>query len=228
MVNQLPLLFELRDEFSLANYELGANAALCAQLLALPSKPSAQTLWLHAPLGMGKTHLAQGVTAAFASRGERVAYVPAGRAEAVAALEGLHQFRVVVIDDVCHWLNNTTAEQALVGLYQELRARGSHLLLLAANAPLSYEFALPDWRSRCLGAAIHRLQELDDASKIHVLVDRAKRLGLTLDERVGSYLLRHGPRALPDLLAILQLLDRAALAEHRQLSVPFTKRVLGW
>ena len=228
MVDQLPLLFELRDEFSLANYELGANEAICSRLLALPGNPSAQTFWLHAPLGMGKTHLAQGVTAELAARGERVAYLPAARAEAVAAVAGLHQFQVVVIDDVDHWLNNIVAEQALVGLYQELRARGSHLLLFAADRPLSYEFALPDWRSRCLGAALHRLQELDDASKTHVLAERAKRLGLTLDGRVGAYLLRHGPRSLPDLLGILQRLDRAALAEHRQLSVPFTKRVLGW
>ena len=227
MVDQLPLLFELRDEFSLDAYVRDGNEALCTLILELPSAPEAQMLWLHAAPGTGKTHLAQALVAELAARGERVAYLPAQRAAALAALEGLQQFQLVVIDDADHWLNNAATEQALVGLYQELRAGGGHLLLFAAQPPLGYEFALPDWRSRCQGAGVFALAELSDSSKIHVLRARAERLGLTLDDRVGSYLLRHGPRALPDLLHILVRLDRAALAEQRQLSVPFTKRVLG-
>ena len=217
MVDQLPLLFELRDEFSLDSYVRDGNEALCRMMLELPQEPAGQMLWLHAARGSGKTHLAQAVVAHLAARGERVAYLPARRAEAVAALEGLQQFQLVVIDDADHWLNNAATEQALVGLYQELRAVGGHLLLFAAQPPVGYEYALPDWGSRCRGAGVFALQELNDANKIRVLRARAERLGLTLDERVGTYLLRHGPRALPDLLEILDRLDRAALAEQRQL-----------
>ena len=116
MVDQLPLLFELRDEFSLDSYVRDGNEALCRMMLELPQEPAGQMLWLHAARGSGKTHLAQAVVAHLAARGERVAYLPARRAEAVAALEGLQQFQLVVIDDADHWLNNAATEQALVGL----------------------------------------------------------------------------------------------------------------
>lgn len=227
MSGQLPLRFELREEFNFTTYVRGENANLCALLLGLPMNPAAQIYWVYAPMGGGKTHLAQALVAQLAAQGERVAYLPASRAQAQAALEGMQNFRLVVIDDADQWLNSAATEQALVGLYQELRLAGSHLVLFATRSPIHCDFALPDWRSRCQGAGIFALQELDETSKVAVLRQRAGRLGLSLDDRVGNYLLSHGPRSLPDLLAVLQTLDRAALAEQRRLSVPFTKRVLG-
>lgn len=231
ITGQLPLLFELRDEFTFESYLPGENRTLRDLLVALPDNPTAQMLWIYAPPATGKTHLAQALVAQLSTQRVRIAYLPAARAAgeaALTALEGMQNFRLVVIDDADQWLNDAATEQALVGLYQELRLAGGHLVLFAAKSPASYEFALPDWRSRCQGASVFALQDLDEASKIQVLQQRAARLGLTLDERVGHYLLRHGPRSLPELLLVLQRLDRAALAEQRNLSVPFTKRVLGW
>jgi DnaA family protein len=229
MVDQLPLPFQLREDYALAQFVLGSNAPLVAELLALPAEFEAQTYWVQAAAGLGKTHLLQGCVAKLSAAGGRVAYVPARRipsARVPAVLEGLEAFRVVFIDDLDVWLGDIGVEQELVRFYQELRSRAAHLVMSATQAPPTYEFALPDWRSRCLGAVVVGLSQLRESDRLLVLQRRAERLGLALDGKAGAYLLRHGARGLPDLLAALERLDRAALAEQRQLSIPFIKRVL--
>jgi DnaA family protein len=70
------------------------------------------------------------------------------------------------------------------------------------------------------------MAELDDDSKLRVLKNRAMRLGLDLGAAPGSYLLRHGPRALPAMLSVLDQVDKLAMAEQRKLTVPLLKKVL--
>ena len=229
MVDQLPLPFQLREDYALAQFVLGSNAPLAAELLALPGEFEAQTYWVQAGPGLGKTHLLQGCVAELSAAGRRVAYVPARRipsARVAAVLEGLEAFRVVFIDDLDAWLGDVGVEQELVRFYQELRSRAAHLVMSASQAPPAYEFALPDWRSRCLGAIVVGLSQLRESDRLVVLQRRAQRLGLAFDAKAGAYLLRHGARGLPELLVALARLDRAALAEQRQLSIPFIKRVL--
>lgn len=230
MTAQLPLPFELREDFQLDTFEPGNNAGLCARLLELGgAQGSGDTLWIHGAQGSGKSHLLQAVVAELADRGIRAAYLPAAQipGEHVAAVvDGSQQYGVLFIDDVDRWLGLRSAEIELTRLYQERRQAGQDLVLSATGAPLDYQMALPDWQSRAQGAEVFRLQELTEDGKIGVLVARAERLGLVLSDSVGTYLLRHGPRSLPAMLAVLAAADALALAEQRKLTVPLIKRVL--
>lgn len=236
MTQQLPLRFELRDDYRLDTFVPGSNGALCSRLRGLASntlgsaaRTQGDMLWLYGPVGTGKTHLLQATVAQLASDGVDVAYLPAEQIDAsdgVAVLEGSERYAVLIIDDIDCWVGDAAVEQELVRRYQERRQAGSHLLMSAQRAPLDYEMAFADWASRARGAEVFRLLELADDDKLQVLGARARRLGLELTAAPGTYLLRHGPRSLPAMLAVLDRVDKLAMAEQRKLTVPLLKKVL--
>lgn len=234
MIGQLPLPFELRIDYELDSFVRGGNGELCERLLALGAggierTGSGEMLWLHGPAGSGKTHLLQGVVGALAERGVQIAYLPARQLpveHVLAVLEGSERYAVLVIDDVDQWLGEHRAESELVRRYQERRHAGTDMILSASSAPSEFDMALADWRSRAQGAQVFRLNELTEEGKLQVLMARSDRLGLTLGEAVGTYLLRHGPRGLPQMLAVLDRADKLALAEQRKLTIPLIKKAL--
>ena len=64
--------------------------------------------------------------------------------------------------------------------------------------------------------------------KAEILRHRAARRGLALTAEVATFIVHRAPRGLVDLVALLDELDRASLAEQRALSIPFVKSILGW
>jgi DnaA family protein len=76
-------------------------------------------------------------------------------------------------------------------------------------------------------AETHRLRELDDRGKARVLAERARTRGIEVPRTVLDYWMSHSRRGLGELLADLEVLDTASLAEHRRVTVPLVKRVLG-
>ena len=230
MTLQLPLPFELRDDHKLSSFVHGSNTTLVEALCGLASVGGeGQMLWIQGGAGSGKTHLLQAVVGHYSDQAVEVAYLPATQItgeHAASMLEGAQRYRVLVIDDVDCWLGQRLAEVELVRLYQERRHAGNHLLLSATLPPTGYKMALPDWQSRARGAVLYTLHELSDEDKLEVLMARADRLGLELGDSVATYLLRHGPRGLPQMIEILARVDRLALAEQRRLTVPLLKKVL--
>ncbi len=236
MTSQLPLRFELRDDFRLDSFVVGANGSLCARLARLsdastPRTPEAHgdMLWIYGAAGTGKTHLLQASVAQLASADVNIAYLPARQIDAedaAAALEGSERYAVLIIDDIDSWVGVAAVEQELVRRYQERRQAGSHLVLSAQNAPVDYAMAVTDWGSRARGAEVFRIAELVEDDKLQVLKERATRLGLDLTAAPATYLLRHGPRSLPAMLAVLNQVDKLAMAEQRKLTVPLLKKVL--
>lgn len=230
MTSQLPLMFELRDDHQLRSFVRGANVELVDQLLGLGcARQPGEVLWIHGAAGCGKTHLLQAMIGHLSEQGAQAAYLPARKLpveDVPLMLEGTERYTLLVIDDVDVWLGKRSIETELVRLYQERRHAGTHLVFSAQRTPLEYEMALPDWQSRSQGAEVFRLAELTDDGKLQVLIARSARLGLELSDSVGTYLLRHGPRALPKMLDVLARVDRLALSEQRRLTVPLLKKVL--
>lgn len=230
MSSQLPLPFELREDHRLSSFVRGANSELVVRLLEL-GRPTAegQMLWIHGAQGLGKTHVLQAVVAELSEQGAEVAYLPARALpgdQAADILEGCERFALLVVDDVDEWFGELSTERELVRLYQERRQAGLHLVMAAARSPLDYQMALPDWQSRANGAQVFQVAELADAGKLEVLIARSRRLGLELSEPVATYLLRHGPRGLPQMLSVLDQVDQLALAEQRRFTVPLLKKAL--
>jgi DnaA family protein len=98
----------------------------------------------------------------------------------------------------------------------------------ADAAPRALTVNLEDLRSRLSWGIVYQLAQPEDHDKEAILQFRASRRGLSLTPSVASYIVSRAPRAMDQLLHVLETLDKASLAEKRSLSIPFVKEALGW
>ena len=70
------------------------------------------------------------------------------------------------------------------------------------------------------------MRPLSDEEKAAALRGDAAERGLRLDDGVIAYLLSHVARDMATLVAVLDALDRASLAQKRALTVPFVRETL--
>jgi DnaA family protein len=222
-VRQLTLPLGPGAHATFANFVAGENVELVERLKAPPVGFAA--LAIHGPRGCGRSHLLQATCRQHAA--QPVAYVPLASARDPDRLAGLERRVLVALDDVDAWLGEAELEQALMGLYQALVANGAQLVLSASAAPAALDCRYADLASRLRAAETHRLRELDDRGKARVLAERARTRGIEVPRTVLDYWMSHSRRGLGELLADLEVLDTASLAEHRRVTVPLVKRVLG-
>ena len=220
---QLPLQFPFNDQQLLENFQPGVNAELLARLDRTPVATGFAGLWLWGEAGAGVTHLLNGAC----HRSGRAAYLPLAELPAQAEmLQGLDSCDLVALDDVEVWLGRRPLEAALLDLYQGMLTRGGTLICGASKPARGCDFALPDWRSRCLALLGYRVQPLDDVGKARLLQAHAAQRGLQIGEQVLKFWLARSERSVPGLLAELELLDAAALSAQRAITVPLVKAVL--
>ena len=214
---QLPLSLRYPPDQRLDSFVAAPEGALDL-LRALACEPGADWLYAEGAAGTGKTHLGLALCAEAEQAGRRAAYLPlraaAGRlGEALEALDAI--------------AGDRADEVALFDFHNRARASGRGILYLAAAAPAALPLVLPDLRSR-LGQCIRiALRPLDDAGRREVLRDRARRRGLVLEDAAIDWLLTRTGRELPQLLALLERIDRESLAAQRRVTVPFLRRALG-
>ena len=226
---QIPLPVQLRDDATMDNFlpGVGDEAALAAlgDLLAGHGEP---VILLHGAPGSGKSHLLQ---ASCHSAGGRGLYLPLGELANYPAdqvLEGIDGMQLVCLDDLQAVLGNAGWETALFNLYNRARESGQALLLAADAPPRRLPVGLADLQSRLSWAVVFHLAAIDDERRSAILQFRARRRGLTFPADVAGYIVSRAPRGMDSLLANLELLDRASLAQQRQLSIPFVKQTLGF
>ena len=232
-LRQLTLAFPLNAQCRLDNFLVDGNEELVARIRSLAAGPNGFAgCFLWGERGVGKSHLLQAACqhvdadAAGADRGGRGAiYLPLADPEVgPGVLEGLDVLAVVALDDLQCWVGRPDHEQALLGLYQGLVQSGGRLLLGADRYQLDFRYA--DLASRVRALAAFRVRPLDDTGKGRVLQRLAAERGLELEASVVDFWLMRGPRALPELITQLDVLDRAALAARRRLTVPLLKAAL--
>jgi DnaA family protein len=84
-----------------------------------------------------------------------------------------------------------------------------------------------DLRSRLAWGLVYHLKPLAEAEKLRHLQGEARRRGLVLSDEIATYLLARVPRDMATLTAVLEALDREALARKRPLTLPLVREVLG-
>lgn len=225
MSGQLPLALRLCPSQRLEDYVAGPNRQALAALHTLLAAPGFAQLYLSGPAGVGKSHLLAGLCSAAEQQGLTVAYVPLAQAAQLdtALLEGLEAMQLLALDDVHCIAGDPTWEQALFALYNKIRDAGHRLAVTADRGPAKLPMALPDLRSRLAWGEAYHLQPLADDDKLTLLSRQAALRGLQLAPDVGRYILSRAPRDLPSLLALMERLDRAALAAQRGLTMPFVR-----
>lgn len=216
MTRQLPLRFPLRERFVWGRFVRDTNAELIERLRR-PHDGFA-CFWLWGGAGVGKSHLLQALC-----REDGGVYVPA---PALRELEGYEAFERVVIDDVDFWVGDQCAEESLFRLFNEQFARGHVLVVAGRRPPAEVRFALPDLASRLRGATVFQVRALAEEATTGALVRAARDRGIDLGDDAVRFLMLRAKRDLATLLALLDAIDREALAAGRRVTVPLIKRAL--
>lgn len=200
---------------SLENFVAGRNVELLSALRhALSSPQGERCLYLWGEAGSGKTHLLQAAVESARLSGNPAVY---------ASDEVPGAAQVVAVDDVENL--DDDAQIALFALYNRMRESGGLLLVSGTQAPAFLKLR-DDLRTRLGWGLVYQVHALSDAEKAEALRQHAHARGLELPNEVTTYLLRHGRRDLPSLLATLDALDEHCLRLKRAASVPLLKEVM--
>jgi DnaA family protein len=200
---------------TLDNFVPGRNVELLAALrLTLAAQKGERGLYLWGETGSGKSHLLQAVVESARAMGLSAVYASGEVPEAA---------QVVALDAVEKL--DESAQIALFALYNRLRENGGMLLVSGMQAPTFLNLR-DDLRTRLGWGLVYQVHALNDAEKAQALKQHAQARGFELPIEVTTYLLRHGRRDLPALLATLDALDELCLRLKRAATVPLLKEVM--
>lgn len=220
MTRQLPLA--LGADASHAREDLVVGAANAAALAWIDAWPDwrAPGLVLWGPEGSGKSHLASIWL-------RRVGGCRATIDTAIAALEGVAQPRLLV-EDVERGLadGGGAAERHLLHAFNVLAQAQGSLLLTARQPPTRWPGTLPDLRSRMQALPAVAVQAPDDDMLAAVLTKLFIDRQLAPDPDVVGFIATRIERSFARLGHVVDSVDRAALAAHRAITLPFVRNVL--
>lgn len=225
MNRQLPLGLELRSPTRLDDYIAAENRQVLDLLQQQLTPEGEAQLYISGSPGSGRSHLLLGQCNAARELGWTLAYLPCQEIIGLSpeVLEGLEQYRLIVVDDVDRLAGNAAWEAALFGLFNRARDRDSRLLFSAEEAAPRAGFTLPDLRSRLAWGITYRIKPLDDEHRQLLLTQFAARRGLDMSSEVARYLLDRYSRDTGQLLQLIERLDHDSLAEQRRLTIPFVR-----
>jgi DnaA family protein len=228
MSSQLPLALRWPAQQRFDSFVTGpANETALAFARAAAA---GATPWIYftGSAGSGRSHLLLAACADASARNRHAQYVSLARlaGEADAAIRALGGSDLLALDDVDAIAGNAAAEHALFDLYNRSKMEKSTLLFAASAPPAQLGIGLPDLVSRLSSCTQATLKPLDDAARREAVRQRAQARGLILDDAVLDWLFAHTARDLGSQTALLERIDRAALAARRRVTVAFLRKLL--
>ncbi len=228
MAKQQPILFENPTDPVFDTYIPGPNSEVIAHLQEAANSPENVLIYLWGASRLGKSHLLHATAHLARNLGHSVFILdlqhdPDPKLE---CLEGLEQFSLLCIDNIDHIAGRPDWEEALFGLFNQLRDSHAGLCVTASAAPDHLGLQLQDLKTRLSWGLQLKLKDLDDQQKIQAITLKATQRGFEINAAIGQYLLNHFSRDLPALWDLLDVLDHETLAEKRKLTLPFLKQIL--
>jgi chromosomal replication initiation ATPase DnaA len=211
---QLRLNLEHAPTFRREDFIASASNAEAADAVDAWPNWLGGALTLVGPEGSGKTHLA----AAWAeAHGGRFLETDAGQRISLSELGG----QPVAVDDA-----DQVDDETMFHLINLAAAEGFGLLLTSRVWPRAWSCTLPDLRSRLNALRVVPLQEPDDVVLRGVL-DRFFRQRLIVPpDDLLDYLVKRIERSVPKARDVVGLIDEAASAEARGVTVALARKVL--
>ncbi|QFR31619.1 chromosomal replication initiator protein DnaA [Ancylobacter sp. TS-1] len=237
----------LDPRLNFATYRLGDSnrlahaAALKVADAPAGSGPVFNPLYLHAAVGLGKTHLLQAIAASGATSGRRVVYLTAERfmygfvaalksQSSLAFKEQLRGIDTLVIDDL-QFLQGKSVQQEFCHTLNALMDSGRQVVIAADRPPAELDALEERVRSRLAGGLVVEIAPLDEELKLEILAARVSTLaqqhpGFNVPADVLGFIARNCGQngrdldgALNRLLAHNQLTSRAITLEMAETAV---------
>jgi len=204
---------------TLDNFVPGRNAELVVALYSAANGSSSERfIYVWGATGSGRSHLLRAVVDAARADGRPATLFQSGADDFAASEDAL-----CAVDDV-HVLN-PRAQIALFNLHNRIKA-GCGTLLASGNAAPAQLALRADLMTRLGSGLVYQVHGLNEEEKVAALKRHAQARGFQLSQEVIAYLLRHEQRDLPSLLAMLDALDRYALANRRAITLPLLRELL--
>jgi chromosomal replication initiation ATPase DnaA len=216
--SQLPLALSHPPHYGRESFVVGASNAAALALIDRWPDWTAPVAVLSGPPGSGKTHLA---------------HIWAEQAGATfVASEQLRQADppplpppggAIVVEDIGI---DSVPERALFHLLNAAKETGAGVLLTSRTPAADWRIGLPDLRSRLRMAVPVALDTPDDELLRKVMVKLFADRQLIIDRSVIDYLLVRIERSLTAAAAVVEAIDREALAAGGSITRPMAARIL--
>lgn len=227
---QIPLPLNPLEIYHFSNFYFGDKPELTEVLTAFSQHKNSDFIYVCAPTGEGKSHLAMACVQAGNLAGNRTGYLPLNDLVAQQASPGilaqLEQLDMLCVDDMDAIAGLPAWEEALFHTFNRLQQAGCALFVTAKTPPHALALRLADLASRLATGTVYQLPALDDLAKQQTLVLQATSRDLDLSMAVADYMLRHYGRDMPSLMRQLKQLDTASFSAKRKLTISFVKQVL--
>lgn len=181
-----------------------------------PNWPS-YGLGIYGPPGCGKSHLSHVFAAKANAHILNYEDLRSGNPVVLAS-----EHSALVWDDA----NEVPDEQALFHLLNAVREAGKRLLIVSRTAPARWAVTLPDLKSRLAGLPAVEIGMPDDATITAVLVKLFRDRQVEVAPDLVDYIGNRVPRTFGAVQALVDQVDRQALAQNRRITVPFVRDVL--
>jgi chromosomal replication initiator protein len=192
--------------FQVGRSNIMAHAAAMQIVQAKPRDvPVFNPLFVHANVGLGKTHLLQGAAQAIEASGRRVMYLTAEKfmygfvaslksQTAMAFKESLRGIDVLVIDDA-QFLHGPKSQQEFCHILNALIDSGRQVIVAADRPPSDLEGIEERVQSRLAGGLVVEIAALDEALRVKILesrieMARAHLPGFTVSPEVVQHVAR--------------------------------------
>lgn len=215
---QLPLALPVRPALGREDFLVtDANRLALQSIEQWPDWPGGKLALIGEP-GAGKTHL----THVWAN----LAGAPILSAMQAEATDQPDHVAIEDIDKLATAPDRAQREEAIFHLYNAVTAKGGTMLLTGATPPARWDIALPDLASRLQTAGIARIDPPDDALFAALLVKLFADRQIKIKPRLISYLLPRIERSFAAAEAMVDRLDREALAQGRKVNTGLAGEVL--
>ncbi|WP_422928112.1 chromosomal replication initiator protein DnaA [Singulisphaera sp. PoT] len=225
------------DDFVTGSCNRLAHAA--AKEMVQSTGASFNPLVIHAGIGLGKTHLAEGIGHALRSRqpGLKLIHITAegftnGFLEAMRS-NSLHSFRAryrnadaLIVDDIHFLAAKRATQDEFLHTFNALIADGVPIILTADQHPKRIAKLTDELATRFLGGMVVKLDAPDPTTRRAILKSKAQARGVDIPEAVLEYIAEHLRASVRELEGALHSLIAHALLTGKRLDLNLAKSAL--
>ncbi|MCW8138935.1 MAG: chromosomal replication initiator protein DnaA [Planctomycetota bacterium] len=234
---------QLKDDYTFQSYIVGPNNRLAhAAALAVAESPGQayNPLFVHSAVGLGKTHLLQGICHALLSKHSpraKILYLSCEDfvnrfIEAVKDGE-LEQFRykyrnvdVLVIDDIHFLADKERIQEEFFHTFNTLYNAQKQIILSADCAPSEIPTLEDRLVSRFKWGLVARIDPPEFETRAAIIKQKGEAKGTRLDDEVVGFLASRMDSNIRELEGAINRLVGTASLMNRRIDLPFAQQVL--